>query len=151
MNTTIKYDGSVTIKVKGLPPKGSKNSGTDKLFNLITRCLKSGSVQVSDMPTFIDLRKDDSIGVSLLSSLIHITTKDATNNTVSYRGLLTSDMLPTTSLNGINKVYACLLDNSSPRNILAYAELTNGKSTIESIKANPNNQATIQWQMNFSN
>lgn len=170
MKSNIVYTGQVTLKLNSSKSRKVYNNGTIEFFNLLCNILAKKTQSIDSIydfvPNYIDLYVGTDEGNDLTSLLYQPTsiitavteTQDDGTPCVTFSALLNSSNLNISNVtrNTENKIYARLLPNTSQHFHIAQVEYADSSSTegilneLQGIK-DMNEQATIMWQLSFSN
>lgn len=177
MNCTISYNGKVSIQVKNKPRRVLTNSGTPELFNLLCRILAQQLTPYSDrkfageLPALIDVlccpnTTDSQLFLdypqykeysqySILTQKAAIYSREVNNSVLKLTTILNNSIMSSsyeTNLNNASlKTYIVLLDGNA-KNILAVILVDSSfKESLKSVGDDVNSQATITWEMSFTN
>lgn len=155
-NSGIKYKGEVTIKVKGKPPVKSSNTGTIDLFVAVCSILGRKYNNLNDVflntPAYMKIKKVDSEEYVTLSRMPIITRDviqlDNNTCTVTLSALVSATNIATLTVEGDSmSPYKVELFGGDDK-LYAHSEI---EYNIENFIKDSYAQATISWDMTFSN
>ena len=160
-NTAIQYTGKVTVKVKNKPLSVRRNSGTNQLFYVLSELI--GGNHIEDLhkilPKYMMLVNKDYDGEEytayagnklLLTEMPFVQTKTDKNSCI-FECYLTTANINKVLWQQNNYKTTLLLLNGRKDSVLAYTEFNfTSVSSIVSAEAT-NGQATISWELQFSN
>lgn len=168
MISNIHYTGKVTVKVKGKPAVKTKNAGTVAFFNLLSKILSQMLIPTSQgadafsrhLPSYIVVMKSTSNTLTpenytyqlnsedkLVFNEIPITNYKFDTDKVFFQGVLNNSNIKT-DIDTQGQCHVLLLDGNR-ENILAYTAVD--LQYFREVKDNQFSQATITWEMTFSN